>query len=229
MSVPIIIAGATGRFGSLLTDVAAADPDVRVVGWVSSESPLVQCAVRGAVVVDFTVPEATAGHAALAAARGMPMVIATTGLAAAHQAAVAAASRAVPIVQTPNTSLAITLLTQWLRGVAPLLAAQYRVTLEETHHVRKKDAPSGTALRLRDTMAAAGRVDAAAIPIQSHREGDVVGTHAVTFRGAYDTMTITHTATDRRLFCEGALTAAKWVARQPPGLYTMEDVLKNSA
>lgn len=232
--IPVIIAGATGRFGRLLQEVAAGDPAVRVVGLVSSQHPLVKCAKAGAVVIDFTTPGAAATHAGIAADVGMPMVIATTGLGLAEMAIVRAASATIPILQTPNTSIAITAVTEALRQVATMLGTRYQmapgtryqVAIEETHHVAKKDAPSGTALRLQQTIAEAAGIDPKTIPIQSHREGDVVGTHTVTFRGPYDTLTITHAVTDRRLFCEGALAAAKWVAAQRAGLYTMADILR---
>lgn len=224
-SIEIIIAGATGRFGRLLQDVAKGDPAVRVVGLASLEQPLQDCTRPGAVVIDFTTPEATVAHAQWSAAHGMPMVIATTGLDAAAMRVIREASQRVPIVQTPNTSVAVTALTPLLRRMAATLGAGYQVTMEETHHARKKDAPSGTALRLRQAMAEALHVPAATIPIEAHRTGDVIGTHTMTFRGPYDTVTITHEATDRRLFCEGAIAAAKWVVGKPPGLYTMEDVL----
>lgn len=224
-SVDIIIAGATGRFGRLLQEVAKGDPALRVVGLASLEQPLKDCSRPGAVVIDFTTPEAAVAHAKLSAEQGMPMVIATTGLDAAALRVIREASQRVPIVQTPNTSVVVTALTQTLRRLAATLGAGYQVTMEETHHVRKKDAPSGTALRLREAIAEMLHVPAETIPIAAHRTGDVIGTHSMTFRGPYDTLTITHTATDRRLFCEGALVAAKWVVGKPPGLYSMEDVL----
>lgn len=221
----IIIAGATGRFGQLLQTVAQADPTVEIAGLVSSQQPLKACAKPGAVVIEFATPAATVENANVAAASGMPMVIATTGLDVAAMRVVREASKHVPIVQTPNTSVAVTVLAQALRQIAPALGAGYRIAMDETHHVHKKDAPSGTALRLRQAIAEALRVPVETIPIEAHREGDVVGTHTILFRGNYDTLTITHKATDRRLFCEGAIAAAKWVATQQPGLYTMEDVL----
>ncbi|MBI2345821.1 MAG: 4-hydroxy-tetrahydrodipicolinate reductase [Deltaproteobacteria bacterium] len=224
--LPIIIGGATGRFGRLLLEMAKEDPAIKVVGLVSSSAPLTKCARTGAVVIDFTVPSATASHARLSAERGMPMVIATTGLGSAEVAAIRAASEKVPIVQTPNTSLGITLLTQWVREAARRLGPQYQVMIEETHHLHKKDAPSGTALKLRNAISEAAGCGEERITVTSRREGDTVGTHAVAFCGPHDTITLIHQASDRRLFCEGALRAAKWVVRHSPGLYTMEDVLQ---
>ncbi|MBI4366635.1 MAG: 4-hydroxy-tetrahydrodipicolinate reductase [Deltaproteobacteria bacterium] len=220
-----MIAGATGRFVQLLQEVVKADPFVHIVGLASLEQPLQTCVQTGAVVIDFTAPEAAALHAKLAAENGMPMVIATTGLGEAELAVVHEAAHTVPIVLTPNTSVAVTVLARALRRIAPALGAGYRVAMEETHHVHKKDAPSGTALRLRRIIAEALHTPEETIPIEAHREGDVIGTHTITFRGPSDRLTITHEATDRRLFCEGALRAAKGVAAKPAGLYTMENVL----
>lgn len=214
----IIICGATGKYGQKILKLAEDARDISVVGLCHRGDPLDNHIVPGAVVVDFSAPEASAHHAELCAHHKMPAVIATTGLTEAQYAAVQKAAKKAPIVATPNTSLGVNMLLKWMGQASTTLGPEYKAMLTETHHARKKDAPSGTALRLAKAF---GREMA----IDSIREGNVVGIHTITFSGPFEKMTITHEALSQDLFAEGALTAARWVATQKPGLYDMQDVL----
>ena len=194
------------------------------------------------VWIDFTVPAATLAAAQAAAARGVAMVVGTTGLSAPQKAELAAAAKQIPIVFAANTSVGVTVLLKLISDAARALGPGFDLEIVETHHRAKRDAPSGTALRLAEALAEAtgrdlgataryerhgdiGARSDAEIGIQSLRGGDVVGEHTIYFLGQGERVEITHRATSRDTFAHGAVRAALWVSGQPPGLYDMRDVL----
>jgi 4-hydroxy-tetrahydrodipicolinate reductase len=215
----LIVCGSTGKYGQKVLELARASTEFRVVGEVHRGASLENCAVHGAVVVDFSTPEASAHHATMCAQSGMAAVIATTGFNGDQMAAIQAAAKKVPLVVTPNTSLGVNMILSWMQTAAECLGPDYKIDISETHHTRKKDAPSGTALRL--AKALAGKE----VPITSVREGEIVGIHRITFTGPYEKIVVTHEALNSKLFAEGALIAARWVTGKPAGLYDMQDVL----
>ncbi len=191
------------------------------------------------IIIDFSTPDATSKLVWLAAKAHKPMVIGTTGLNAAQEKELQDASKECPIVYAANTSIGVTLLSALIEQAAQKLGPEWDIEVLETHHKRKVDAPSGTALML-GKSAAKGRAVAApdhptfdrsgsrpqgAIGFAVRRGGDVVGEHTVGFYGEGERIELSHIATDRRLFARGALKAAQWVAGQKPGLYAMKDVL----
>lgn len=199
---------------------------------------------RGAadVWIDFSTPAATLQAATAAAEAGAALVIGTTGLAASDKETIASFAARIPIVLSPNTSVGVNVLLKLVADAARLLGPDFDLEIVETHHRAKRDAPSGTALRLAEALAeATGRdLDATAryerhgdvgprtkaeIGIQTLRGGDVVGDHTVHFLGMGERVAITHQASSRETFARGAVRAALWVAKQPPGLYDMRDVL----
>jgi 4-hydroxy-tetrahydrodipicolinate reductase len=260
----VAIFGAAGRMGGVLIRCAERFPGVRITAAIErSDSPAVgrdAGAVAGIremgiaitadagalaladVGVDFTFHEAVPGHATLAVRLGRAMVIGTTGLSDAGREAVQRAAERVPIVWAPNMSLGVNLLFSLVRQAASVLGAAYEVEIEETHHEHKKDAPSGTALRLGE-KAAEGRgqdfrsvyahepgenrsaQQPGTIVIRSHRRGEVVGDHTVRLRNEGEEIELTHHAWSRDAFAMGALRAAEWVVGRRPGLYDMQDVL----
>jgi 4-hydroxy-tetrahydrodipicolinate reductase len=195
------------------------------------------------VVIEFSAPEATAAHAAMAAARGAAHVIGTTGLGEAHEQALRAAARRTAIMRAANMSLGVNLLLGLTERVARALAPDaFDIEVLEMHHKHKVDAPSGTALALGEAaargrgvglaeVAARGRDGltgarkSGAIGFAALRGGDVVGDHVVIFAGAGERIELAHRATDRRIYARGAVTAARWLHGRPPGLYDMADVL----
>lgn len=194
------------------------------------------------VAVDFTTPDATADHAALAASLGKPIVIGTTGLSGAEDGAVRAAARRVPVVWAANTSLGINLLFGLVDQVAKRLGPDWDIEILEMHHRGKVDAPSGTALALGRAAAAArgaafeevaqrgrdgitGPRRPGAIGFASLRGGDSVGDHHVVFAGAGEQLELVHRATNRAIYAKGAVRAALWLKGQPAGLYGMKEVL----
>jgi 4-hydroxy-tetrahydrodipicolinate reductase len=194
------------------------------------------------VWIDFSVATATAAVAAAAAERGAALVVGTTGVSADGKAALAAAARRVPVVFAPNMSVGVNVLLQLVADAARLLGPGYDLEIVETHHRLKRDAPSGTALRLAEALAEAtgrdlgrdaryarhgdvGPRSASEIGIQTLRGGDVVGDHTVFFLGLGERIELTHKASSRETFARGAVRAALWTAGRPPGLYDMRDVL----
>jgi len=196
----------------------------------------------GDVVIDFTFPDVTLSHLRLAAKNGKAMVIGSTGFKEEHIKEVKRLSKKVPVVLAPNMSVGVNLLLKVLGQIASVLDEDYDVDIVETHHRHKKDAPSGTALKMAQVVAAARGRDLAKvgvferhgnigergrgeIGVQTMRIGDVVGEHTVIFGTMGERIEITHKASSRDVFARGAVRAARWVVGQNPGLYDMQDVL----
>ena len=194
------------------------------------------------VVVDFTLPQATIGHAGLAAANGTALVIGTTGLSADQQSAVDAAATKVAVIQAANMSVGINLLLGLTAQVAGILGDDYDIEIVEMHHRHKVDAPSGTALALGQAAADGRAVDLEAVSqrvrdghtgarragdigFATLRGGDVVGEHTVMFAGEGESVSLTHKAGSRAVFARGAIRAALWCEGKEPGIYSMRDVL----
>ncbi len=197
---------------------------------------------RATAVIDFTAPKATRRHADIAAETKTALVIGTTGLLAEDGKAIETAAQRTPVVWAANMSLGVTLLTELVRRVAASLNPDYDIEVVEMHHRRKVDAPSGTALALGRAAAEGRGVDLAAVSqrvrdgqtgprkrgdigFAALRGGDVVGDHSVIFAAEGERLELTHKASSREIYARGAVTAARWVAGKPPGLYSMKDVL----
>jgi 4-hydroxy-tetrahydrodipicolinate reductase len=196
------------------------------------------------VWIDFSAPAASVANAPAAAAAGVALVVGTTGLGPAEREAMAAAARHIPLVLAPNTSVGVTVLLQIVGQVARALGPGYDLEIVETHHRAKRDAPSGTALRLAEALAEATGRDLGhsaryarqgdigprgdeEIGIQTLRGGDVIGDHTVHFLGPGERIELTHRASSRDTFARGAVRAALWLAApgRAAGLYDMRDVL----
>lgn len=251
----IAIAGADGRMGQALVAAAAAAACRIVGATERTGSPALGKAVGdGAITadvaaasraatawIDFTNPAATlASLAALTGPRAA--VLGATGWTAADDAALTPFAARLAIVKSGNFSLGVNLLASLVRQAAARLGADWDIEILETHHRAKIDAPSGTALLLGEAAAAGRGAPLAALRLAPHdgvtgprppgqigfaslRGGGVIGDHSVLFASAIETITLSHHAADRALFAVGALAAAHWAANQPPGLYTMSDVL----
>jgi len=261
----LVIAGAAGRMGSRIVALARETPEVRVVaaleapghpalghdaGEVASAGRLgitlasdaAGVITRDRVLVEFSVPEATLEHLRVVAAAGARAVIGTTGFSGPQRQEIAALARTAPIMMAPNMSVAVTLAFRLLPLMAKALGDDYDVEITEIHHRFKKDAPSGTALRMAEVVAEAlgrdlgkvgvygrqglpGERTRQEIAVMSLRSGDVVGEHTVAFGALGERLELTHRAHTRDTFGRGALRAARWIRQQPPGLYDMADVL----
>jgi 4-hydroxy-tetrahydrodipicolinate reductase len=200
-------------------------------------------ALSGAdVAIDFTSPDASVAHAKAAAEAGKAIVIGTTGLTDAQKGKLAEAAKVVPVVFASNMSVGVNLMFRVAADVAKVLGDEYDVEIVEVHHRFKKDAPSGTAKTLAETVAAAlgrnlaeegvygregitGERSRREIGVHAVRAGDVVGEHTLVFGGIGERFEITHRAHSRDTFARGAVRAAAWAAGRAPGLYDMRAVL----
>jgi 4-hydroxy-tetrahydrodipicolinate reductase len=259
----VVIVGARGRMGQTLLRTVMESETMTLVGAVDRTGGpgldqdagrlcgMPECGVvvsdvmeppRGAVVVDFSLPRATERNIQRCLEIGAPLVLGTTGLSAEARALLKEASKELPIVSAANFSVGVTLLVRLAELAAKSLGSDWEAELLELHHRHKRDAPSGTALRIAQAVATThGRKldevavmsreksDRARTPeeigIMSLRGGDSVGEHTLMFFGDGERIELTHRAMDRGIFALGALRAARWVSGRPPGLYDMVDVL----
>lgn len=261
----VVVTGVTGRMGSLLVKLVRGTAGFAMVGGteragtaavgldvglaahggpmeVVTTSSLDQALTGADVVIDFTTPEASLEHARVCAARKVPLVVGSTGFSAEAKAQMAEAAKVIPLVMSPNMSVGVNLMIDLVAELAKRLGDGFDIDVVEAHHRHKKDAPSGTALRLAEEMAKAtgrtasdlrtsrvgviGERPKREIGIQSLRGGDVVGEHTVFFFGDGERLEVSHRASNREQFGRGALRAAKWVVGREPGLYDMSHVLK---
>ncbi|MCL2124310.1 MAG: 4-hydroxy-tetrahydrodipicolinate reductase [Desulfovibrionaceae bacterium] len=259
MSTSLIIMGAAGRMGATVARLVGEAGDLTLAAVVERsgvnlsrfgydclagnnvEELFPQC--RKAVVVDFTSPEASVVTAGCAVKHGNPMVIGTTGFSPEQREKLEEYARVSPLFWSPNMSVGVNVLLKALPELTRLLGGAYDVDIVELHHNRKKDAPSGTALRLAECVAEAkdwrlaetgcyhregiiGERPKREIGVQAVRGGDIVGVHTVYFMGPGERIELTHQAHSRENFAQGALRAARWMADAKPGkLYSMLDVL----
>ncbi|MGD8371925.1 MAG: 4-hydroxy-tetrahydrodipicolinate reductase [Syntrophobacterales bacterium] len=196
----------------------------------------------GDVLIDFTHHEASVEHLRQAVEAKKPMVIGTTGFSSAEMETIVTLAQQIPCVQAPNMSMGVNLMFKVVADMAKVLGDGFDVEITEAHHHHKKDAPSGTAVKLAQNVAAAlgrdleqvgvyerhGMIGARRpeeIGIQTIRGGDIVGEHTVLFAGVGERIEFTHRAHSRDNFARGAVKAAIWVVNQPPGLYDMQHVL----
>lgn len=174
------------------------------------------------VVIDFTVPEAVVPHIQACARAGKNMVVGTTGWYE-HMAQVRkiVEQSKIKLVWGGNFSVGMNVFYAVTRAAAAAAKYGYAISIRETHHVHKKDAPSGTAMALRRILESSRNT----VPIESVREGEIMGRHQVTLASAVDVITLTHEAKSRRGFAEGAVRAAEWIAMQPhPGVYDFSEI-----
>ena len=263
--IKVIVAGAAGRMGCRLVSLVRESSTLMLVGALEgaghhslgddagitagagrADIPitdnLAALMARGEVVVDFSAPQATLANLRIVAEHGRAMVIGTTGFSPQELDELRSFSQQVPCVFSPNMSVGVNLLYKVIGEMAKTLGDGYDIEVIEAHHRLKKDAPSGTALKLAEVLAHAvnrdlnevgvyarkgiiGERSRSEIGIQTVRAGDIVGDHTILFGGMGERIEVTHRASSRDTFAGGALRAAQWVVAQPPGLYDMMDVL----
>ena len=238
----IIIAGSRGRMGQTLLACAARIPEIKVVGAVDQGDDLGAIIGKTDVVIDFSFHNATLGIAELCAKNKKAVVIGTTGHSAEEKNKITALKTQIPMVVATNFSTVVNTLFWLTRKAAEILGPGFDLEVVEMHHRLKKDAPSGTANTLLEILADVRKVQLAEvlrhgrhgivgertpneIGIHALRGGDVVGDHTVIFANNGERVELTHKASSRDTFANGALRAAQWVVQQRPGLYDMQDVL----
>jgi 4-hydroxy-tetrahydrodipicolinate reductase len=263
--IKVAVAGIAGRMGSRIAQLVGETEGIELVG--GFERPdhpavgreLAECVggaktglnvsgsvaevLKGAdVVIDFTSASASCAHLEAAASAGKPMVIGSTGFSSEQLQKARELTRNIACVLAPNMSMGVNVLFKIVADVARMLGDGFDIEIVEAHHRFKKDAPSGTAVKLAQVAAEAlernldqvgvyarhgliGERTQQEIGIQTVRAGDIVGEHTVTFGGMGERIELTHRAHSRDNFARGALRAARWVVSRPPGLYDMQNVL----
>lgn len=264
--IRITVCGAAGRMGSRIVALSKDYGDLKVVGAVEAKghpklgqdvgtvagvgrlevtlTDSLESVIDGSdIVINFTNPEATLEHLEIVSKFKKSIVIGTTGFSNEQVKIIHEAAKEIPIVLSPNMSIGVNLLFKVLKDIAKVLGDDYDIEIVEAHHRMKKDAPSGTAIKMAKVIAEAlgrdfdevavyarkgiiGERTKREIGIQTVRAGDIVGEHTVLFGGLGERIEITHRASSRDTFARGALKAAKWLYGKPAGLYDMGDVLE---
>src|SRR5947209_2117944 len=263
-TIDLVVAGAAGRMGTRIVACLVGNPDLRLVGALEAPAhPMLgrdagelagvgllgvtvggdpaAVITRNRVLVEFSVPEASLEHLRLVARIGARAVIGTTGFTAVQRAEIADLAKQTAIPVAPSMSVAVNVAFSLLATMAKALGDEYDVEITETHHRFKKDAPSGTALRMAEIVAEAlgrdldrvavygrqglpGERSRREIAVLSLRSGDVAGEHTVSFGTLGERLELTHRAHSRDTFARGALRAVRFVAGRSPGLYPMQHV-----
>ncbi len=263
-TLPIAVAGCTGRMGHMLIEAVLAADDCRLAGALDrpgspavgqdataflgqASGVLVASDLRAGLkdaryLIDFTRPEGTLAHLAVCRELGVKMIIGTTGFTAEQKAAIEAAAQDIAIMMAPNMSVGVNVVLRLLDMAARALDQGYDIEIVEAHHRHKVDAPSGTALKMGEVVAAAlgrdlkdcavygregvtGERGPSTIGFATVRGGDVVGDHTVMFMGTGERIEITHKSSSRATYAQGSLRGARFLAGRSHGLFGMDDVL----
>jgi 4-hydroxy-tetrahydrodipicolinate reductase len=222
--VRVLLIGAAGRMGRTIVDLAEADPNIQIVAECDLGDSIEAAAQNCDVAIDFSHADAIDEICWAVLQHGKSLVIGTTGHSQEQRRTIEKTAESLPIVFASNFSVGVNVLFWLTSKAAELLGGDFNPEVIETHHKMKKDAPSGTAKTLAEVLKTSQKIQNE-IPIQSIREGEVVGEHTVIFTGPGERLELTHRAASREIFTRGALRAAKWIMGKPPGLYTMQDVL----
>lgn len=267
MTARVALHGATGRMGRAIVAVLAESSELALVAAFGSPQDgelgrdagelagtrklgvpigVLGDSLEADVVIDFSTPDALSTLASRCAASRVALVSGTTGLAAPHQAALDELAKVAPVVHAPNMSVGVNVLFHLAEVATRLLGPAFDAEIVEMHHRHKVDAPSGTAVRLAERVAAARGLDPEAavvhgrsgqvgprkddeIGVMTLRGGGVVGEHTLVLAGPGERVELVHRAQDRSIFARGAVRAASWVVGKKPGRYDMPDVLGISA
>jgi 4-hydroxy-tetrahydrodipicolinate reductase len=224
----VLLVGSAGRMGKTIVDLAKGDPNIDSVAQCDLGDAIEPAMNNCDVVIDFSHADAIEGicHAALQhrPRKLSGLVVGTTGHSAIQHQLIAKTAESLPIVFASNFSIGVNALFALASKAAEILGPEFNLGIVETHHRMKKDAPSGTAKTLAEILRTARKLNDQ-VPIQSIREGEVVGDHTVSFAGPGERLELTHRASSREIFARGALRAAQWIIGKPAGLYSMQDVL----
>jgi len=220
--VRVMLIGAAGRMGQTVLDLAQSDREIEIAARCDLGDPIEPAMKNCDVAIDFSQADSIDEVCRAALQHGKSLVIGTTGHSQPQRKTIGETAHSLPIVLASNFSVGVNVLFWLTQKAAELLGSDFNPEIVETHHEMKKDAPSGTAKTLAEILKAMRNSE---IPIQSIREGDVVGEHTVIFSGPGEQLELTHRAANRGIFARGALRAAKWIVDKPPRLYSMQDVL----
>jgi 4-hydroxy-tetrahydrodipicolinate reductase len=220
--VRVALIGARGRMGQTIVDLAKDDPKIDIVAQCDL-GDAIEAAIKDCdVAIDFSHAGAIDKVCSAALRHRKALVVGTTGHSAEQRQFIEKTAASLPIVFASNFSVGVNALFALTRSAAEIFGSEFAPRIVETHHKMKKDAPSGTAKTLGEILKEVTKTE---VPIESIREGDVVGKHTVSFVGPSERLELTHSAGSREIFASGALRAAEWVVGKPAGLYSMQHVL----
>ena len=242
MSLKIAVAGASGRMGRMLIEAVESAPGCTLAGTLDIGRDIAANLADAQVLIDFTRPEGTMAHLAACRERGIKAVIGTTGFSDAQKTEISAHAKHIALMVSPNMSVGVNVVLRLLDTAARALAEGYDIEIVEAHHRQKVDAPSGTALKIGEVLAAAlgrdlkqcavygregvtGERDPSTIGFATVRGGDIVGDHTVMFCGTGERIEIAHKSSSRATYAQGALRAARFLMDKQSGLFDMNDVL----
>ena len=218
----VLLIGAAGRMGQTVLNLARNDPEIEITAQCDLGDSIEPAMKNCDVAIDFSQADSIEEICRAALQHRKSLVIGTTGHSQQQRRTIKEIAQSAPVVLASNFSVGVNVLLWLTQKAAELLGSDFNPEIVETHHKMKKDAPSGTAKTLAEILKAVRNSE---IPIQSIREGDVVGEHTIIFSGPGESLELTHRAGNRGIFAAGALRAAKWIINKPPALYTMQDVL----
>lgn len=221
--VRLLLIGAAGRMGQTVLNLAQSDPEIEIRAQCDLGDSIEPAMKNCDVAIDFSQAGSIDEICRAASEHGKSLVIGTTGHSHQQRKTIEETAHSVPIVLASNFSVGVNVLLWLTQKAAELLGSDFSPEIVETHHKMKRDAPSGTAKTFAEVLNAVCNSET---PIQSIREGDVVGEHTIIFSGPGESLELTHRAANRGIFAAGALRAAKWIVGKPPGLYSMQDVLE---
>jgi len=238
----VAVAGASGRMGQMLIEAVARADDLALAGTLDVGLDPRAGLAKAQVLIDFTRPDGTLAHLAVCRELGVNAVIGTTGFSDEQKAEIAAHAQHIAIMMAPNMSVGVNVVFKLLDMAARALNEGYDIEIIEAHHRHKVDAPSGTALKMGEVVAAAlgrdlkdcavyaregvtGERDPSTIGFATVRGGDIVGDHTVLFAGTGERIEITHRSNSRAGYAQGSLRAARFLAGRTSGLFGMNDVL----
>ena len=242
VALKVAVAGASGRMGRMLIEAVGAADDMALAGTLDVGLDTRAGLANARILIDFTRPEGTLAHLAVCRELGVNAVIGTTGFSAAQNDEIKAHAQHIAIMMAPNMSVGVNVVFKLLAMAARALNEGYDIEIIEAHHRHKVDAPSGTALKMGEVVAAAlgrdlkdcavyaregvtGERDPSTIGFATVRGGDIVGDHTVRFAGTGERIEITHRSNSRAGYAQGSLRAARFLAGRKTGLFDMNDVL----
>jgi 4-hydroxy-tetrahydrodipicolinate reductase len=224
----LMINGAQGRMGARIAALARDDARFSVVAAIDRDDRAVAEALNPGsidVIIDFSSEQGASSAIELATRQRAALLIGTTGLSSSSLAQIDHAASHIAVMLAPNTSLGVAVLNHLIAEAARLLGPEFNIDLIESHHTMKRDAPSGTALRLVQTLYDKAGVNLPLERVHCIRAGDIIGEHTIQFAGQGERITMTHAASHRDLFARGALRAGAWLCGKSPGRYTIEQSL----
>lgn len=223
--VKIAVSGSNGRMGARIIRLIKEDDRAALAGGFDINDDPLPVLKNCDVLIEFTSPDATMKNLKLAKDLGRGVVIGTTGLSEEDIAVIKETALSIPIVSSPNMAVGVNLLFELVKQAAEVLDNTFNISISETHHIHKKDAPSGTAKKIRDIIISAKGCVSDDIKMESQRIGEVVGDHAVVLEGKEERLELIHHAKSRDVFARGAIVAARFAADKDKGLYNMNEVL----